>query len=466
MDERARLRLIVFILDGIGLELAFFAIFLLRFRTGLFVNPVYFYAVELVLPSLLLWFFWVFIGAFFGLYRFDPGQGRAEIVSYVFKTTVVGILLLFLVTFEYSDPLPRTRVILLGYWGLIYLALAGDRVLLLTLVKFLRRRGVGLSPTVLVGTGSRAKEFLDHVGRFPELGLRLVGVASETDNPPKSWESLPVFGLARNLDRLLSRHFFKTVLLALDPSHESMLPELVRSLPPRGLRAFVPADQYPILLGSVRPQWVYGHPLVAIQPEILSLGERALKRLMDIVVSLVFLVVSLPIWLVLCVLIPLDSPGPVFYVQRRVGKGGREFQLAKFRSMRKDAEAESGPVMAKVDDPRVTRVGRFMRACRLDELPQLLHVLTGRMSLVGPRPERREFVDKFAREIPLYERRLNVKPGITGWSQVHLRYSTSSEDVALKLGYDFFYIENLSLALDLRILLMTLLVVLRGEGRR
>jgi exopolysaccharide biosynthesis polyprenyl glycosylphosphotransferase len=466
MQERAKLRFLVFVLDGIGLELAFFAVFLLRFRVGLFVNPVRFYASELILPSLVLWAYWVLVGAFFGLYRFDPLQGRAEIASYAFKTTAVGVLLLFVMTFEYSDPLPRTRVILLSYWGLTYLALAGDRVSLLTFIKFLHRHGVGLSPALIVGTGERAKELLQHVRRFPELGFRLIGVASERQNSPVTWESLPVLGSATNLTEIEIHHPFRTALLALDPSHEMMLPDLIRPLSPQGPDAYIPADQYPILLGSVRPRWVFGHPLVAIQPQILPWGERALKRFVDILISIIFLIVSLPIWLVLCILIPLDSPGPIFYIQKRVGKRKKSFSLIKFRSMRKDAEARSGPVMAKVRDPRITRIGRFTRATRLDELPQLLNVLMGHMSLVGPRPERREFVERFSKEIPLYERRLNVKPGITGWSQVHLRYSTSTEDIALKLRYDLYYIENLSLALDFRILLMTLLVVLRGEGQR
>jgi exopolysaccharide biosynthesis polyprenyl glycosylphosphotransferase len=466
MSERARLRFSIFVLDGIGLELVFFAVFFLRFRTGFFANPVHFYAIELVFPSLVLWAYWVLVGAFFSLYRFDPEQGRSEIISYVFRTTATGILMLFIVTFEYSDPLPRSRVILLSYWGLAYLVLAGDRVFLLTLVKFLRRRGIGLSPTLLAGTGVRAKEFMEHVIRFPELGFRLVGVVSERTDSSQSWESLPVLGSTQDISTARVRQPFNTVLLALDPSDERMLPELVRSLSEQNLKAFIPADQYPILLGSVRPRWVYGHPLVTIQPEILPFGERALKRLMDIVVSFFFLVVSLPLWLLLCVLIPLDSSGSIFYVQRRVGRGSKEFPLLKFRSMRKDAEAQSGPVMATVKDPRITRVGKFIRAARLDELPQFLNVLAGHMSLVGPRPERHEFVEKFTREIPLYERRLNVKPGITGWSQVHLRYSTSTEDIALKLRQDLYYIENLSVALDFRILLMTLLVVLRGEGQR
>ncbi len=465
MSERARLRFSLFILDGIGLELAFFVVFFLRFRTGLFVNPVHFYATELIFPSLVLWMYWVLVGAFFSLYRFDPEQGRSEIASYVFQTTAAGILVLFIVTFEYSDPLPRSRAILLSYWGLTYLALAGDRVFLLTLIKALRRRGIGLSRTLLVGTGLRARELLAHVKRFPEFGFHLIGVASEKGDGPKTWESLPVIGEARDLAQLRARCSFDAVLFALDPAEEAMLPDLVRSLSSQSPRVFVPADQYPILLGSVRPQWIYGHPLMAIHPEVLSVGERALKRAVDIIASLTLLVLSFPIWLLLCALIPLDSRGPVFYIQNRVGKGGRIFSLVKFRSMVKNAEAKTGPAMAQTNDIRVTRLGRFLRKTHLDEIPQFLNVLVGHMSLVGPRPERPEFVDRFRQEIPLYERRLNVKPGVTGWAHIHQGYAASVEEIAVRLRHDLYYIEKQSLLLDLQILLMTLLVVLRGEGR-
>ncbi|MBU1936709.1 hypothetical protein KKG05_04865, partial [bacterium] len=223
MSQRAKLRFLIFFLDGIGLELAFYATFYLRFRTGLFINPVHFYAVDLLLPSVVLWLFWIFIGAFFDLYRFDPVQGRKEIAAYVLRTTAVGTILLFLVTFEYSDPLPLTRVILLTYFGLVYLVLAGGRVLLLTILKFLRRRGVGLSPTLLIGTGERAREFLNLVKQSPDLGFRLVGVASEGDTTAETWESLPMLGTARNMPLLRMHHFFNTVLLALDPPDEAML---------------------------------------------------------------------------------------------------------------------------------------------------------------------------------------------------------------------------------------------------
>jgi lipopolysaccharide/colanic/teichoic acid biosynthesis glycosyltransferase len=163
--------------------------------------------------------------------------------------------------------------------------------------------------------------------------------------------------------------------------------------------------------------------------------------------------------------IAVDSKGGVFYKQLRVGRGGKEFTLIKFRSMFLDAESLSGAVWAGKNDPRITRVGRVVRSLRLDEVPQLINVLKGEMSLVGPRPERPVFVKKFIDEIPFYARRLNVKPGITGWAQVKHKYDESLEDVRTKLRYDLFYIENMSLRLDLKILLATMWVVLRGKGQ-
>jgi lipopolysaccharide/colanic/teichoic acid biosynthesis glycosyltransferase len=201
-----------------------------------------------------------------------------------------------------------------------------------------------------------------------------------------------------------------------------------------------------------------------VRPEVLSFVERILKRTVDIFVSAIALAVTLPLWLLLAVVIPLDSPGSVIYRQQRVGQFGRAFTLYKFRSMCRDAEQETGAVLAVAHDPRMTRIGRLMRPVHLDEIPQFINVLLGQMSLVGPRPERSEFVQRFIQEIPLYERRLNVKPGLTGWSQVHLRYDRGADQIPIKLKYDFYYIENMSLPLDMKIMAMTLFVMLRGEG--
>jgi exopolysaccharide biosynthesis polyprenyl glycosylphosphotransferase len=192
--------------------------------------------------------------------------------------------------------------------------------------------------------------------------------------------------------------------------------------------------------------------------------EESLKRVLDVTVSSLILVAGLPLWLMVAALIKVDSLGPVLYGQERVGKNGKLFRIFKFRSMEADAEKKSGPVWAAKLDPRVTRVGRTIRRLHLDEVPQFINVLGGDMSLVGPRPERSFFVEKLAAELPLYKRRLKVRPGITGWAQVKHKYDESIEDVKAKLKYDLFYIENMSWRMDLKILFNTFYVMIMGKG--
>ena len=194
-----------------------------------------------------------------------------------------------------------------------------------------------------------------------------------------------------------------------------------------------------------------------------STVSRATKRFMDIVLSAGGLLVLSPILLLVALLIKLDSPGPIMYRQSRVGLRGRPFLILKFRSMRQDAE-KSGPQWAQMDDPRITRVGRLLRRSRLDEFPQLINVLRGEMSLVGPRPERPMFVQDLRKIIPYYDLRHTVRPGITGWAQTNFRYGASAEDAQMKLQYDLYYVKRLSLMLDMRILVQTVRVMLVGEG--
>jgi len=201
-----------------------------------------------------------------------------------------------------------------------------------------------------------------------------------------------------------------------------------------------------------------------VTPEIMKPWEESLKRALDVLVAFLVLVLGLPFWILVAALIKLDSPGPVLYRQERLGKNGNSFRIFKFRSMATDAEKKSGPVWAAKKDPRVTRVGRIIRKLHVDEVPQFINVLLGDMSLVGPRPERSFFVEKLAAELPLYKRRLRVRPGITGWAQVKHKYDESIEDVKVKLKYDLFYIENMSWRMDLKILFNTFYVMLMGKG--
>ena len=193
---------------------------------------------------------------------------------------------------------------------------------------------------------------------------------------------------------------------------------------------------------------------------------RALKRVMDVAMAVPASALTLALTPLLAILMKLESPGSVFYRQERVGENGRVFVLTKFRTMREDAERDSGPVWTCANDPRITRLGRFLRKIRLDELPQFFNVLKGEMSLVGPRPERPTFVADLQEQIPFYPYRHTVKPGITGWAQVRYQYGASVEDAREKLQYDLYYIKNMSIFLDLLILIQTIQVVMLGRGSR
>ena len=221
---------------------------------------------------------------------------------------------------------------------------------------------------------------------------------------------------------------------------------------------------YNIISGQAKVTQLHTFPLIDIMPGLMPEWEKKLKRLMDIVLSLGLIVFSLPITLISSLIIKLESKGPVFYKQERMGLNGKIFKIYKFRSMVSDAEKISGPVWSTKDDPRITGFGKILRKVRIDEIPQALNILRGDMSFVGPRPERPFFVEKLSHEIPLYKRRLKVRPGVTGWAQVKHKYDENIEDVKMKLRYDLFYIENMSLRMDFKILFRTIFVVLFGKG--
>ncbi|MGB6120782.1 MAG: sugar transferase, partial [Bacteroidota bacterium] len=220
---------------------------------------------------------------------------------------------------------------------------------------------------------------------------------------------------------------------------------------------------YDIISGMAKTNQIYGFPLIEISPQLLKPWEEATKRFLDVAVSATVLVAGLPLWLLIALAIKLNSSGSVFYKQERVGKDGDRFRILKFRSMHQHAERE-GPKWAHRRDPRVTRVGRVMRKLHLDEVPQMFNVLRGQMSLIGPRPERPVFVEQLSKEIPMYPRRLKVRPGITGWAQVKHKYDESIDDVKKKVQYDLFYIENISLRMDVKILFSTVYHMLLGKG--
>jgi Undecaprenyl-phosphate glucose phosphotransferase len=353
-----------------------------------------------------------------------------------------------------------SRAIIGLFWMLSIVAVSFSRSVFREGLRFARRRGYNQRHAILVGQGEPAAEVLRVLRRRPDVGIRVIGLLC--DKPEAGALNARWLGSVDDVRSVLDRESVDIVFIAL-PNEESW--RLARVLNEIGDDPvdihFVP-DVFGLasLRGGVEE--FEAVPFIHLRESPLYGWSRVLKRGFDLVLGTIALAVTGPVMLVVATMLRLESAGPVFYRQERMGLDGRRFQMLKFRTMQVDAEAESGPVWARPDDPRRTRMGAWLRRFSLDELPQLLHVLRGEMSLVGPRPERPAFVDEFRQRVPHYMLRHKVKAGMTGWAQVNgWRGNTSIEK---RIEYDLYYIERWSLGFDLKILALTIWTALRPRN--
>lgn len=396
-----------------------------------------------------------------GLYLERRIRSGVDESSAILRATTVAYLILLGITFFLRRE-TYSRVVIGFAWGFTLVTVTLLRVLLRALRASLWRRGVGVSRLALVGLTATSRRLADHVRRYPGLGYVLVGCVAEDPGAGTEWEGLPVLGDLASLEDVIRRERLDEVLIALPAERHAGLEDLLMNASATGASFKIVSDLFGIITQPLAVNEIYGIPVFALKTSPLEKrSARALKRAFDLVVTVPFLLVLSPLLLLLALAVKLTSRGPVLYRQERVGRGNRTFRVLKFRTMRADAEAASGPVWAAKDDPRRTPIGAFLRRTSLDELPQLFNVLSGEMSLVGPRPERPHFVDQFQRTIPRYLERHRVKAGITGWAQVHgLRGNTPIEE---RTRYDLWYVENWSLVLDVKVLILTALEVFHHE---
>ncbi len=458
---------ILLLTDILTVCLAWFAYYGIRVQSGFLlvgVQPDFF------LPMAVVSVFWMLLFLLVGLYRPWYAASRFDELTLIFKTTLVGCLLLFFVIFvddEGTTVGTSARVLMLLYWGILLVCVGSGRLLLRSAQRRMLIAGIGTHLTVIVGSTARSRELFDQVARYPALGYRVAGfVRLEKPERRKGgvWDrGVRVLGGLEDLTGIIKRENIREVLIALDSKDHNRLLDIISKCngSPVGLK-IVP-DLYDIISGQARTNQIYGFPLINISPQLMPAWEEFAKRMMDVIAATAVCVVGLPLWVIIGVAIKVESDGPIIYKQERVGKDGVRFHILKFRSMRDDAE-KAGPQWAHRRDPRITRVGYLLRKLHLDEIPQLWNVLRGQMSLVGPRPERPMFVEQLSTEIPMYPRRLKVRPGITGWAQVKHKYDESIDDVRKKVQYDLFYIENMSLRMDFKIILSTAYHVLLGKG--
>jgi exopolysaccharide biosynthesis polyprenyl glycosylphosphotransferase len=451
--------------DLVTLNLAWYLYFLFRIQSGLVAVSA---DVEFWMPMLLVYGYWCVVFVFFGLYRSWHAASRTDEFASIFKTISIGCLLLFFVVFIDDSNVEvkgGARTLMLAYWGIMLVTVGAGRIIYRSTRKRLLLQGIGLRNAVIVGWNPKGKTLHDLLLAHPALGYRVVGfVKVDKRRAVGNHHGIGVIGTLDTLSDIVSEFAVKDVMIALETSDHDKLLDIISRVNGHDVSLKIQPDMYDIISGQARTNQLYGVPLIEIMPRIMQPWEESAKRVVDIVVSLLVLVLSSPLWMIIGIAIKLDSPGPMLYSQERVGKHEKPFKMHKFRSMRADAETASGPVWAPKNDTRVTTIGKFLRKTRLDEIPQFVNVLDGEMSLVGPRPERPFFVEKLSKEIPLYKRRLAVRPGITGWAQIKQGYDTSIDDVRSKVRYDLYYIENMSFRMDIKILLTTLYVMIAGKG--
>lgn len=392
-----------------------------------------------------------------GLY----GKGLVQSTSALFFTTAralaVAAALLWLVFYfstgpEHSGRLPAvaltTAAFVLPVWRVAYSHIARTP-------SFCRK-------TLILGSGALARECASLIEGDEALGLSLVGCLATGDEP---LEGRDVIGHCSDLRRIAAQRDISLVIVASPDRRTGFPTQDLLDLKFQGIDIQEATDFYEHMTGKVHVRGLRPSQIIFARGFYAKRAAHLVKRGMDLVLSLVGIVLAAPIMLITAIAIKLDSKGPVLYHQTRAGLYGREFDLCKFRSMRTDAEA-GGARFAEDNDPRITQVGRFIRKCRIDELPQLWAVVRGDMSLVGPRPERPVFIEDLERQIPFFRQRLTVKPGVTGHAQVRCRYGATVEDHQEKLEYDLFYIKSFSIWFDLSILLDTIKVVLMRIGAR
>ncbi|MCL6100225.1 MAG: sugar transferase [Bacteroidetes bacterium] len=458
-------KFLILITDFITVNFAWLAFFYVRVQSGWFeliIQP------DFLLPMIAVYIYWLLIFTFVGMYRTWFALSRLDELSTLFKASFVGVLILFFLILydDYTRGVSTSvRVYIFIYWGIFFFVVGVGRLTIRGIQRRLLIQGIGRRNALIVGFSPKSNEIHTSILRHRELGLDVVAYSGLNESElNKSFKNVSVVDTIYNLESTLDKFQIKNVIISLGRHEEEIILEIVSRCEGKNIEIKMAPDLYDIISGQAKISQLYSFPLIDVMPELMPEWEKKLKRLMDIVLSFMLMVITSPATLLAALAIRLESKGPVFYKQERMGQNGKVFKIYKFRSMVHHAEKHTGPVWSTKDDPRITKVGRFIRKVRLDEVPQVINILKGDMSFVGPRPERPFFVEKLSHDIPLYKRRLKVRPGVTGWAQVKHKYDESVEDVKVKLKYDLFYIENMSLRMDLKILFRTVFVVIFGKG--
>ncbi len=422
-----------------------------------------FYLGIIVLPVL-----WVLVYAFTGTYTNIFRKSRLKEFGQTLYISVIGVLVIF-----FTLLLDDTIISYKSYYSTFFVLL-GLHFFITAIVRFtittitgnkIKTRKIGFN-TLLVGSNQKALKLYQELQSAKESeGNIFIGfIHVDHNNGHLLKGHLPHLGSINDLRSIIETRNVEEVIIAIESSEHESIGIIINLLEDSPVLVKIIPDMYDILSGSVKMNAIYGAPLIEISPDLMPVWQQAAKRLIDIVASALFLFIFSPVFLAVAVIVKATSRGPIFFIQERIGLHGVPFNIFKFRSMFMGAE-NGTPMLSSDNDSRITPFGKFMRKVRLDEIPQFYNVLIGDMSLVGPRPERQFFIDQIMPIAPHYRHLHKVKPGITSWGQVKFGYAENVDEMVERLKYDIIYIENMSLALDIKILIYTVKTVLQRSGK-
>ncbi|NOX32319.1 MAG: TIGR03013 family PEP-CTERM/XrtA system glycosyltransferase [Deltaproteobacteria bacterium] len=424
----------------------------------------YMFDVLLVLRILLMTFICQICLYYNDLYDFDISSTLAETTIRLLQALGVTSIALAFIYFLFPLAIIDRKIFILSILFLMVFII-GWRLIYIQILN----KGIFNEHIIILGSSSLAVDIFKEIDNTIDCGYTVSVMIPDSENEGYQVElpdKIMVHKNKKNLCRIAREMDIHKVVVALKERRGAFpTDELIRCRT-AGIEVIEGSSFYEMLTGKVlvtkiNPSW-----LIFSDGFRKSWMKTALKRIEDIILSAIMLILLSPVLVIVSILVKLDSRGPVFFSQDRVGLDKKEYMMHKFRSMVRDAEKLTGPVWAQDNDTRITRVGKVIRKFRIDELPQLWEVLIGKMSLVGPRPERKHFTDELEKQIPFYSQRFNVKPGLTGWAQVSYDYGATIDDAIEKLNYELFYIKNMSLAMDIIIILRTVKTVLFGRGAR
>ena len=420
-----------------------------------------FYAGVVIVPLL-----WVLLFFLQGTYHDVKRLYRIKVFNLTFLASLIGSLIIFFTLLlddeinGYQQYYRSVILLFVTYFTLTFV----PRLIFVSIVVARIHSGKYAFPTLLIGGSDKAVEIFNEIISLPKGIHRFIGFVNINGVDRQLEEKLNYLGHINDLDAVLRENNVEEVIIALESTEHAKLKSIVTRIEGSNIRIKILPDMYDILSGSVKMNNIFGALLIEVNSDGMPVWQQAIKRFMDVVLSILAFLLLMPLYLILAIGVKASSPGPIFFLQERIGINGRVFKIIKFRTMYVDSE-KHGPQLSSAHDPRITRIGRFMRKLRLDEFPQFVNVILGEMSLVGPRPERQFYIDQIASIEPQFLHLTKVRPGITSWGQVKYGYAENVDQMLQRMKFDLLYLKNRTLALDFKIMLYTILIVLKAKGK-